>query len=611
MAEKELITNPYGEYFHKFKVLINDASNEYFDEIVKKSGINKEKDAVLKSEHDKLSEDLKNKTKSNDKAKVKKGLFIGLGVFFIFLTLILIIVESVSFTAFQMYLNVIFIIIAVLSLAGAICSLIYVFKKLNELVKETTNAQNEAKKKLDDKETEMRINMECLNSLFDYNMPNEVISKAIPILNLDKYFDIKRYSYLCDKYNFDKDYEQNKSILVTQSGEIEGNPFLLYKERSMEIIDKRYEGSIVVTVHKRDSKGNSYTSTETLHASITKPKPEYFLNTRLVYANEAGSNLSFSRTPQLSAHLEDKELQKYVKNKRKELDKLAKKQGGYENGFTPLGNDTFDTLFYAVNRTNEVEFRLLFTPLAQTNMVDLINSKEPFGDDFSFYKRGCLNYIESKHSQTFNYSINPNYFESLDIETSKNRFNFYCNEYFKNIYFDLAPIISIPLMQEHKDINYIYKNSNEYSSNFNRFEHEVICNSFDYEKLLNPETYKELRVGIIKTSLVSKDGDEDIVNAKCYSYKGVERITYVPKTASDGRVHDVPVKWVEYFPVEQDNLVKIKNLNESRNSFYKNVNNNSQFKTNVLDYCYKKGLLGVLLNNENGSNNIKINDIIK
>ncbi len=604
MAEKELISSPYREYFSNFKGLVNDTSNEYFDEIVKKSGINKEKDAVLKSEHDKLELDFKNKTENNNKAKNKKGIFIALGIFLIVVTFILIILEISSFSTFQTYLNVILIILALLCAAGAILSLIYVFKKLNKLVKDATKAQNDAKKKLDEKEEEMRINMANLNSLFDYNMPNEVISKAIPILQLDKYFDIKRYSYLCDKYNFDKDYDENKSILVTQSGEIEGNPFLLYKERSMQMQNHRYDGSIVVTVHKRDSKGNSYTSSETLYASITKPKPEYFSNTRLVYANEAGSNLSFSRTPQLSSHLEDKELQKYVKSQRKELDKLAKKQGGYENGFTPLGNDTFDTLFYAVNRTNEVEFRLLFTPLAQTNMVDLINSKEPFGDDFSFYKKGPLNYIQTKHSQSFNYSLNPNYFESLDIETSKNRFNFYCNEYFKNIYFDLAPLISIPLMQEHKDINYIYKSLNEYSSNFNRFEHEVICNSFDYEKMLNPETYKDLQVGIIKTNLISKNGEEDVINAKCYSFKGVERITYVPRTASDGRVHEVPVKWVEYFPIEQDNLVKIKNLNESRSNFFKNVNNNSQFSTNVLDYCYKKGLLGVLLN-KNDSNNIK------
>ncbi len=612
MAEKELISSPYKEYFSRFKGQVEEESNKYFDELVTKSGINKEKDATLKSEHDKLEEDLKNKTKTNNKAKNKKTLFVVLSVLAIIVAVIFIILEIANFATFAVYLNVIFIILIVLMIGGAICSLVYIFKKLNKAVKDATSKQNEAEQKLKDKEAEMRANMLCLNSLFDYNMQNEVITRAIPILGLDKIFDISRYSYLCDKYKFDQDYEENKSILATQSGEIEGNPFLLYKELEMEMREHTYEGSIVVTVRKRDSKGNSYTTSETLHAYLKKERPEYFNTTRLVYANEAGSNLSFSRGPQLSSHLEDKELDKYVKSKKKELDKLAKEQGGFADGFTPLGNDRFDTLFYAVNRTNEVEFRLLFTPLAQANLVDLINSKEPFGDDFTFIKHGCLNYIVTNHSQNFNYSINPSYFETLDIESSRQKFMYYVGEYFKNIYFDLAPVISIPLMQEHKDINYIYNKDGGYNSNFNRFEQEVVCNSFDYENLLNPETYKDLKLGIIKTSLIKKEEDEDIVNAKCYSYKGVERVTLVPRTASDGSVHNVPVHWIEYFPLEKDNVVKIKNVNKSRSNMNSNINNNSQFKLNIKDYCYKKGLLGVLLNSdENGYNDVNIKDVIK
>ncbi len=616
MSVKELISNPYREYFSKFKGQIEEESNKYFDELVVKSAINKEKDATLKSEHDRLEEDLNNKTKTNNKAKNKKTLFVVLDVISIVAALVFAFLVITGFTSHETYLNAIYIALIVIFVGLAIWGLVYIIKKLSKAVKDSKNEKDEAEKKLKEKEAEMSANMRCLNSLFDYNMSNEVITRAIPILELDKIFEISRYSYLCDKYNFDKDYEQNKSILATQSGNIEGNPFLLYKELEMGMREHTYEGSLVVTVRKRDSKGNSYTSSETLHASLKKERPEYFKNTRLVYANEAGSNLSFSRNPQLDHHLEDKELQKYVKSKKKDLDKLAKKELGEANGFTPLGNDEFDTLFYAINRTNEVEFRLLFTPLAQQNMVDLINSKEPFGDDFSFYKNGPLNYIASYHSQNFNYSINPSFFETLDIESSREKFIFYVNEYFKNIYFDLAPVISIPMMQEHKDINYIYKKDDEYASNFNRFEQEVVCNSFDYENLLNPETYKDLKQGIVKTSLIKKEGDEDLVNAKCYSFKGVERTTYVPRTASDGSVHNVPVHWVEYFPLEKDNVVKIKNVNKSRSNINSNIssniNNNSQLKLDIKDYCYKKGLLGILLNNnEKGYNDVNINDVIK
>ena len=52
--------------------------------------------------------------------------------------------------------------------------------------------------------------------------------------------------------------------------------------------------------------------------------------------------------------------------------------------FTEMGNAKFDALFGAVDRNNEVEFRVLFTPLAQKNMLDLLTDKNHYGDDFYF-----------------------------------------------------------------------------------------------------------------------------------------------------------------------------------------------------------------------------------
>ena len=54
--------------------------------------------------------------------------------------------------------------------------------------------------------------------------------------------------------------------------------------------------------------------------------------------------------------------------------------------FTAMTNDKFDVLFGATDRTNETEFRLLFTPLAQNSMINLIENAKPYGDDFYFVK---------------------------------------------------------------------------------------------------------------------------------------------------------------------------------------------------------------------------------
>ena len=63
-----------------------------------------------------------------------------------------------------------------------------------------------------------------------------------------------------------------------------------------------------------------------------------------------------------------------------------------------MGNSEFEVLFGATNRNNEVQFRLLFTPLAQKQLLGLMKDKEiAFGDDFNFIKRNKINIIIPDH----------------------------------------------------------------------------------------------------------------------------------------------------------------------------------------------------------------------
>ena len=608
MSLKDVIYEPFKSYNEEFKNKINEESNKYFNELVKKSGISIEKDSILKKERDNLIINLNEKSNILKKVKNKKNGFTFLAVFSLILSIILILIGVYNLKS-PVYIPILLIIGGVILIGLSIFLFIYISKKINPLVKESSKNEKAANQKLKEKEEEMSINMSCLNDLFDYGMQNEIISKAIPLIQLDKEFDISKYTFLNKKYKFDEDSDDNSSILYVQSGQIEGNPFLVYKEMNVEMITHTYTGSITVSVTKRNSKGEVYHSSEILHASIKKEKPEYFDNTYLVYANDAAPHLCFSRKPVLSSHLEEKELEKFVKNKKKELDKLAKKELTKENGFTPLGNDKFDTLFNATNRNNEVEFRLLFTPLAQNNLVNLINSKEPFGDDFSYSKKKCLNYIKSNHSQYFDYVISPSYFESLDIESAREKFNDYSNNYFKNLYFDLLPIISIPELQQHKAEEYIY--DKKYFSNFNRFEQESICNGLNFSNLLHEDTYKDLSFGIVKTSLTRKEDDADLISATCYSYGGEEKVEYIPRTASDGKTHMVPVHYVEYYPIKKENLVKITRSTINRKNINSNISNNSQLNNSLIDYAYQKGILAVLLKDKHGNNNVDLTSLLK
>ena len=127
-----------------------------------------------------------------------------------------------------------------------------------------------------------------------------------------------------------------------------------------------------------------------------------------------------------------------------------------KSNFTALGNKQFEALFHAWDRDNEVQFRLLFTPLAQKNYLDLIKNKEPYGDDFSITKCKKLNTVYTEHSQYTDYVCDPSEFVSYSYQDSKNRFVEYNEKFFKSFYFDMATLLSIPLYQQYPTDDFIF-----------------------------------------------------------------------------------------------------------------------------------------------------------
>lgn len=63
--------------------------------------------------------------------------------------------------------------------------------------------------------------------------------------------------------------------------------------------------------------------------------------------------------------MNERQLEKYVKRETKKLEQKEEKATKNGENFTVMANNEFDALFNGDDRDNEVEFRLLFTPLAQ------------------------------------------------------------------------------------------------------------------------------------------------------------------------------------------------------------------------------------------------------
>lgn len=304
------------------------------------------------------------------------------------------------------------------------------------------------------------------------------------------------------------------------------------------------------TERYRDSNGKWRTRTrsQTLHATVTKPKPFYNTQVILNYCAQGGPDLSFSRD---ASHLEQKserEIERFVKRGEKKLKKKTDKAISQNSDFMSMSNSDFEVLFDALDRTDEVQFRTLFTPLAQTNMVDLILSRLGYGDDFHFVKTKRTNRIISNHSQGRAINLLPGVYTSYSYDIIKENFIGKNMEFFKAVYFDFAPLLAIPLYQE-RPVHSL-KPIPDYAQLYSFKECEVLANAVDRTYMVHPDTKTQ---AILKSSFVSSKDRIDEMCITAYSYDIEKRVDVVSVRGGDGNYHNVPVEWDEYLPLEACN----------------------------------------------------------
>ncbi|MDY2610088.1 MAG: hypothetical protein SOV91_07575, partial [Eubacteriales bacterium] len=374
-------------------------------------------------------------------------------------------------------------------------------------------------------------------------------------------------------YDFNDHNNSEESTVDVLAGVYNENPFLFENKIIHKMGTETYHGyktkSWTETYLGSDGKKHTRTRTETLHAMVTKPKPYYNTQVILNYCAQGGPELSFTRD---ATHLErksDKEIDKYIKKGEKKLKKMtdkAIKQGG---DFMSMSNSDFEVLFDALDRTNEVQFRTLFTPLAQTNMVDLIRSQSGYGDDFDFIKQNRTNKIISQHSQGRAIYLPPSAYTSYSFDVIKDNFINKNTDYFKSIYFDFAPIWSIPLYQERPV--HSMQPIPEYTQKYSLKEYETLANRVKTEYVVHPQTKTH---AILKSSFIGSPNGTDEICISAFSYDIIPRVDFVPVYGGDGHWHNVPVPWDEYIPLQANNnfyvatadLAQNKNIIAQRNN---------------------------------------------
>ena len=565
----ENLLEPELLYKNELKDKHHDNVVRYFDELTKKAGTDVEANRVTCKNLHKEEANLERVKKALDKANGLKGLFIAMIVIGVIAG-----VASIAFLKSNIGLFVGLLLGGIALLVGGIILLVKVYKpRKNNLLKEIAEIEKKIKKLIAEAEAQMA----SLNELFESSMPARLFNKTCPLIEMDRIFDVKKYQMMVDKYEMWGNEEEDSSTLDLQSGSILGNPFVFFKDLDMCKVTETYHGTRTIT-YSIGSGNNRHVVTETLRASYQAPKPIYSTNTYLVYGNEAANRLSFSRGPSNIDGMSEEDIRKYVRKHEKDLDKLASEQMKKGGNFTPIGNPEFELFFGGLDRDNEVEFRLLFTALGQKSMMDLLKSKAGYGDDFAFRKIKGLNIISSKHSQGTTLFVDPSYFVGYEYDLVKENFIDFNDNYFKAVFFDFAPLLSIPLYQQNKTHEYIYKGTAK--ANFTPFSHEVVANKYGSRALAHLKSKTDV---ILKSKLVKKSGETDVVHIDAHSFDAISRIAIVPVRAGNGSIYDVSVPWMEYIPLKKESTISISDTGVDDETKFRRLGNK--------DVIYAKGLV--------------------
>lgn len=430
------------------------------------------------------------------------------------------------------------------------------FTDINPKIKEMKSERDKLAAKLDELKKEAWQQMAPLNNLYDWDVLTRMMTKTVPRLEFDPYFTTQRLADLKATYGWSDSFNAGRSVVYSHSGLINGNPFVICRTRKMEMGTKTYYGEKTIhwTTEETDSDGKTRTvhHSETLVASVTAPYPEYFEKTRLIYGNTAAPDLIFYRK---QSGLADSEGSLKFKMKRHSLRKKSRDLSNAD--FAMMTNEEFEVAFDTSNRNNNQQYALLFTPLAQESMMNLLkDDKVGFGDDFDFGKQRMINVIFSNHMQSLNLDMNPQQYKGFDYDKAEADFYAINSRYFRAIYFCFAPLLCVPMYQQIRPQEDIYGRNMQQHSSF--WEHEALANFWGQGRFKHPSCVTNC---ILKTEQLQTIGDNSTIKVNAYGYRTEQHLEYVSKWGGDGHLHHVPVYWDEYLPVTGSGMIYLKEDN--------------------------------------------------
>ncbi len=600
--DHEEIPYPVAMYRDRLRAEHEHHTEEAFEKLVRDSGVDREANAALVKKIRKREKQIDSLNSTLAKWRFLRGIFI---------LLILAGAAGITLAGFQLadrplidYRLPPWLLPA--CIGGVILFLILIFKGLNPKIRAFELSLKEQQEILRQELNEAWEQMASLNRLFQWDTVSRIVMKTLPIMKIDQYFANVRMDQLVRYFHWEPGSDSASSILCCQSGTLNGNPWVLAERLKQVWGTKTYYGSITISWEERvsytDSNGKTQTRWETryetLTASVEKPEPQYGKVKFLLYGNEAAPELTFSREPNSLSSI-GKGFFGRMRLK-SAIKALEKKSRDLDSGFMITDNREFDACFNAVDRNNEQQFRLLFTVLAQQEMLTLLrDQKEGFGDDFTFIKQKMINCLYSDHLDQSDFSGDPTKFCHYEFAEIRRIFLDYSRAFFRNFYFTMAPLFCIPLYQQHRSFPDIYQGIIDKGEPA-EFEYESLVNAME-EKIFRPE--QAVTRCILKPSVTVREGSATQLSVTAYAFRGEERTDYIPVYGGDRKVHQVPVHWIEYLPVSRQRNVSVCEAGTSDQEEFRRQQGNDHWRSIFTRWdavsdsvIFRRGLVAFLQN---------------
>jgi hypothetical protein len=128
--------------------------------------------------------------------------------------------------------------------------------------------------------------------------------------------------------------------------------------------------------------------------------------------------------------------------------------------------------------------------------------------------------------------------------------------FFKGMYFAIAPLLAIPEYQ----IGCAYRATDTSGSGPASWEIEAVANHHGDATFAHPQCVTK---NILKTQHIINADGAVAAEVTAYGYMGIQRTDYVSVKGGDGHYHDVAVHWTEYIDVHQSSSMTVVDSHDS------------------------------------------------